>query len=68
MSDEMKNDVIDFISNQAMDHCNSEKEMATFIKENFKSLYGGTWHCVVGRNFGSFVTFEKNFYIYLYIG
>lgn len=30
--------------------------------------YGGVWHCVVGRNFGSFVTHEAKHHIYFYRG
>lgn len=30
--------------------------------------YGGVWQCVVGRNFGSFVTHEAKHHIYFYRG
>ncbi len=30
--------------------------------------YHGVWHCVVGRNFGSYVTNEQKHYIYFYQG
>lgn len=30
--------------------------------------YHGVWHCIVGRNFGSFVTNEAKHYIYFYQG
>ena len=26
------------------------------IKKEFDVKFGATWHCIVGRNFGSFVT------------
>ncbi|KAI9727395.1 MAG: Dynein light chain [Cirrosporium novae-zelandiae] len=29
---------------------------------------GATWHCIVGRNFGSFVTHETKHFIYFYLG
>ena len=32
------------------------------------SQYNGVWHCVVGRNFGSYVTHEAEHHIYFYIG
>ena len=57
MTPEMKEDVIEF-SLFAVETCTSDKEIATLIKEHFKANHGGTWHCIVGRNFGSFVTFE----------
>ena len=30
--------------------------------------YNGVWHCIVGRNFGSYVTNEQKHYIYFYQG
>ncbi|CAD6580168.1 MAG: Dynein light chain [Cyphobasidiales sp. Tagirdzhanova-0007] len=30
--------------------------------------YGATWHCIVGKNFGSFVTHESGNFIYYYVG
>ena len=30
--------------------------------------YNPTWHCVVGRNFGSYVTHETKHFIYFYLG
>lgn len=67
MTVEMQKDVEE-VAKRAIDYCNTDKEVATFIKDDFRSRYHGTWHCIVGRNFGSFVTFERSFYIYLYIG
>ena len=34
----------------------------------FDSRKGATWHCIVGRNFGSFVTHETRHFIYFYLG
>ncbi|EGR29362.1 hypothetical protein IMG5_157350 [Ichthyophthirius multifiliis] len=67
MTEEMVRDVKE-VSKKAIDYCNTDKEIATFIKDDFRSRYHGTWHCVVGRNFASYVTFERSYYIYLYIG
>ncbi|TMS36022.1 hypothetical protein L596_003290 [Steinernema carpocapsae] len=44
-----------------------EKDVATFIKEEFDRKYTPSWHCVVGRNFGSYVTHESNHFIYFYM-
>jgi hypothetical protein len=30
--------------------------------------YSPTWHCIVGRNFGSYVTHETKHFIYFYLG
>jgi dynein light chain LC8-type len=36
-----------------------EKDIAAYLKKAFDKKYGATWHCIVGRNFGSFVTHGK---------
>lgn len=30
--------------------------------------YHGVWHCFVGRNFGSYGTYEQGHYVYFYMG
>ena len=67
MSEEMQEEVKE-TTKAAFERCNTQKEMASFIKEEFKLRYGGTWHCIVGRYFGSYVTHESKHYIYFYIG
>lgn len=42
--------------------------MARHIKKEFDASYGGVWHCVVGRNFGSLVTHTSRTFIYFYLG
>ena len=41
---------------------------AAFIKNEFDRRYNPTWHCIVGRNFGSTVTHESKHFIYFYLG
>nr|XP_046914036.1 uncharacterized protein LOC124494810 [Dermatophagoides farinae] len=41
----------------------TEKHIAESIKQNFDQLYEPTWHCIVGRNWGSCVTHTKSNYI-----
>ncbi|KAI7901211.1 dynein light chain 1, cytoplasmic [Cokeromyces recurvatus] len=55
MSEEMQQEAIE-CSTQALEKYNIEKDIAAHIKREFDRKYGPTWHCVVGRNFGSFVT------------
>ncbi len=52
----------------ALESFNNEKDVATAIKREFDRKYPSTWHCFVGRNFGSHVTHETHNYIYFYIG
>ncbi|KAI8364248.1 dynein light chain 1, cytoplasmic [Blakeslea trispora] len=58
MSEEMQQEAIE-CSTQALEKYNIEKDIAAHIKREFDRKYGPTWHCVVGRNFGSFVTHGK---------
>jgi len=38
------------------------------VKKEFDAVYGPVWHCVVGRNFGSFVVHQSKSFIYFYVG
>ena len=42
--------------------------VAAYIKKEFDKKYNPTWHCIVGRNFGSYVTHETRHFIYFYLG
>ncbi|CAE8594294.1 unnamed protein product [Polarella glacialis] len=53
----MQQDAID-CATQALEKYNIEKDIAAFIKKEFDKKYNPTWHAVVGRNFGSYVTHE----------
>ena len=53
---------------QAIDSYNIEKDIACYIKKEFDRKHNPTWHCVVGRNFGSYVTHETKHFIYFYLG
>ena len=50
-----------------MERHNVEKDIAAFMKKEFDKKYGPTWPCVVGRNFGSYVTHASGNFIYMYI-
>lgn len=52
---------------QAVEKYNVEKDVASSIKKDFDSRYGPTWHCIVGRNYGSYVTHETGCFIYFYL-
>ncbi|WVF65318.1 hypothetical protein IAT40_000044 [Kwoniella sp. CBS 6097] len=67
MSEEMQQKAVDVVV-ASLDHHDQEKDMAMYIKKEFDRLYGTTWHCVVGKNFGSFVTHETKNFIYFYLG
>ncbi|XP_022877591.1 dynein light chain 1, cytoplasmic-like [Olea europaea var. sylvestris] len=47
---------------------NEATEIARFIKKEFDSQHGSGWQCIVGTNFGSFVTHCYGCFIYFCIG
>lgn len=53
---------------QALATYSVEKDYATFLKKELDHLYGATWHVIVGKSFGSYVTHEHGFFCYFYIG
>ena len=53
---------------QALEKYNIEKDIAAYIKKEFDKKYNPTWHCIVGRNFGSYVTHETKHFVYFYLG
>merc|ERR1740129_371993 len=59
MAEDMQQDAID-CATQALEKYNIEKE--------FDKKYNPTWHVIVGRNFGSYVTHETKHFVYFYIG
>ncbi|KAM3183689.1 hypothetical protein ACTXT7_009858 [Hymenolepis weldensis] len=40
-------------ANEAMKYHVLEKDIAGHIKKEFDMRYGATWHCIVGRSYGS---------------
>lgn len=50
--------------------CNSLTglQCAETIKSEFDKRWSPHWHCIVGRNFGSFVTHETKKFVFFYIG
>merc|ERR1711963_167005 len=67
MSEEMQQDAVD-CATQALEKYNIEKDIAAYIKKEFDKKYNPTWHCIVGRNFGSYVTHETRHFIYFCLG
>lgn len=67
MSEDMQQAAID-VSNAALDKFNMERDIASYIKKEFDKKYNPTWHCVVGKSFGSYITHESKHFIYFYIG
>eukprot|EP00536_Pseudo-nitzschia_multiseries_P003033 jgi/Psemu1/301728/fgenesh1_kg.43_\ len=67
MSEAMQQEAVD-IASIALSRYNIEKDVAAHIKKEFDKRYNPTWHVIVGRNFGSYVTHETKHFIYFYLG
>ncbi|CAH8469142.1 unnamed protein product [Schistosoma turkestanicum] len=67
MSDTMLQFAVD-VAAEAMAKYTVEKDIASCIKKKFDETHGTTWHCIVGKDFGSFVTHEDGSFIYFYLG
>ena len=67
MKEDMQQDAVDLAS-EAMEKFNVEKDIAAYVKKEMDKKFPGTWHVIVGRNFGSYVTHETKHFIYFYAG
>ncbi|VDK31480.1 unnamed protein product [Taenia asiatica] len=67
MDSTMRSDAVS-IANEAFEKFSIEKDVAAHIKREFDKRYSPNWHCIVGKNFGSYVTHEANHFIYFYLG
>ncbi|KAJ2817334.1 Dynein light chain [Coemansia erecta] len=65
MSDEMQNAILE-IAKAAYAKSELEKDIAREIKLACDEKFGKSWHVIVGRNFGSYVTHEVGHFIYFY--
>ncbi|KAL1543089.1 dynein light chain LC6, flagellar outer arm-like [Salvia divinorum] len=66
MKEDIQKEAID-IAIGAFEKFSVEKDVAEHIKKTFDKKYGPTWHCIVGKNFGSYVTHETNHFVYFYL-
>ena len=66
MSEKAQQDSVE-CATQALEKYHIEKDTAARIKE-FNKKHNPTWHCIVGRNFGSYVTRETKHFIYFCLG
>lgn len=43
------------------------KDIAKLIKEEFDKQFEGYWHCIVGKHFGSYISYESRNVILIWI-
>ncbi|KAJ7564961.1 hypothetical protein O6H91_02G041600 [Diphasiastrum complanatum] len=46
----------------------NHKQVAWTLKKEFDQMYGPAWHCIVGTDFGSYVTHSLGGFLYFSIG
>ena len=67
MTEEMQWDSVE-CATQALEKYTTEKDITAHIKKESDKKYNPVWHCIVGRNFCSYVTHETKHFIYFYLG
>ena len=43
------------------------QDIAAYIKKKSDEEFGGTWHCIVGRNFGCSITHDTLFVFFIQV-
>uniref|UniRef100_A0A915LD48 Dynein light chain n=1 Tax=Meloidogyne javanica TaxID=6303 RepID=A0A915LD48_MELJA len=64
MKPNMVNQAMDIVRDGIQKH-SQDKDIASFVKDTFEQRFGPTWHCVVGRSFGSRVSYELETFVLL---
>ena len=69
MKDALKAHVFE-VARDAVGAHNIDKDIATSLKKKLDAheTYGGTWHCIVGKNFGCSVCHETECSVFFEIG
>lgn len=52
---------------EAMEKHSIEKDVATMVKKKCDEKFGGTWHIVVGRNFGCSITHDTRYVLFFQV-
>ncbi|CAL8070410.1 unnamed protein product [Calicophoron daubneyi] len=48
----------------AIDRFDDTREIAKYVKKEFDKRFGGTWHCIVGTDFGCEISHKAGTFIY----
>ncbi len=67
MPEEMLEQAIE-VSYQGLKKHNLDVDVAQYIKTTFDEKFDPVWMCVVGKNFGVYVTHQANYFAHFYIG
>lgn len=66
MPEEMQEQAFKYAREALVKH-SIEKDVAQFVKMKFDEEHKGTWHCIVGRNFGCSITHDTEFLVFFTI-
>lgn len=53
---------LEIFMNEAFDKYDSEELVAKYIKEKFEQKYDDTWHCIVGKSYGSCISYSDQYF------
>ena len=67
MDPDMQQHAVDCVA-FAFDQRRVLDDIAEIIKTEFDQMYLPTWHCIVGRGMGSYVTHQSKCFIFMYWG
>ncbi|KAL4428776.1 hypothetical protein ABPG74_001290 [Tetrahymena malaccensis] len=63
----MKNDAFSQ-AKFAVENYKFENKISSHIKKFFDEKYGPNWHCVVGKHFNAYVSYDSKNFIFFYEG
>lgn len=67
MHPDIEQDCVDCAAH-ALETFQEQKALAQWIKRELDLKYGPTWHCICGRQFGSYVSHHDRSFLYFFIG
>ena len=67
MDEEMLQEAIQ-VAQRAIKKYKMDVDIAQHIKTHFDEKHNPVWNCIVGRNFGVFVTHQANNFAHFYVG
>jgi dynein light chain LC8-type len=68
MSEDMQAEATALAVKKMRELGNVEQNVAVALRKEFEVKYGPTWHCIIGKRFGSFVTHQTGSFIYFLLG
>lgn len=66
MSDDMVQKAVK-VAYEAKEKFTNHNQIAAYIKRQFDVEFQPSWHCIVGRGYGSFVTHDTGNLIYFFL-